>query len=340
MFHQDTRGDHMILCADIGGTNTRLALATVQPHVGVRLLASWRVPAREAGSLPWAIGRFLAQQGPLLALSGGRVQAACLGVAGPVVGRRVQMTNLAWSVDADEISQHLGGVPVRLVNDFHAAARGTEAVGANQMLTLQEACGADSGQPGHQLVIGAGTGLGVAWRVWEGQRHLVVPGEGGHVGFSPLNEIQDRCLSRLRQRFGRVVAEHIVSGPGIVNLHECLLAQQGGQVEGRAGLSAQDVFRLATELGDPVATQAVDQFLLAYGAVAGAHALTQLARGGVFIAGGLAARWPELMRNGRFVEGFRLSGPYAELLSTWPVKLVLDPDLGLLGAALEAADLT
>lgn len=329
----------MILCADIGGTNTRLALASVQADAGVRILASWRVPARQVGSLPAAVTQFLAQQQPVLAAAGGRVHAACLGVAGPVTGRRVQMTNLPWCVDADALSQQLGGVPTRLVNDFHAAARGTEAVAADELLTLQPGCGAGPVEPGHQLVIGAGTGLGVAWRVWDGHRHLVVPGEGGHVGFAPLNAVQDRCLARLRPRLGRVVAEHIVSGPGIVNLYRCLLAEQGQADAGGEGVSAQEVFRLATQVQDPIASEAVDQFLLAYGAVAGAHALTLMAQGGVFLAGGLAAAWPDLMRNGRFIEGFRLAGPYAELMSTWPVKLVLNPDLGLLGAALEAADL-
>jgi len=331
----------MILCGDIGGTNTRLALASVQGGGVVRILSSWRVPGRDVGSLGAAVTQFLSRppQQALLQANGGRVQAACLGVAGPVVGRRVQMTNLAWSVDGDELSQLLGGAPVSLVNDFQAAARGIEAIRPDDLLNVQ--AGADSARqgPAHQLVIGAGTGLGVAWRVWVGDRHLVVPGEGGHVGFSPLNEVQDKWLSRLRHRHGRVVAEHIVSGPGIVNLYECLLAEQGGLGEGGAGVSAQEVFKLATESQDPVALQAVDQFLLAYGAVAGAHALTLMARGGVFIAGGLAARWPDLMRNGRFLEGFRLIGPYAELLSTWPVQLVLNPDLGLLGSALEAADL-
>lgn len=335
----------MILCADIGGTNTRLALASVQAQAGVRILASWSVPAREVGSLSSAVTRFLSQQQALLDQAGGHVQAACLGVAGPVVGRCVQMTNLAWRVDADELSQLLGGAPVRLVNDFQAGARGIEAVSADELLTLQAGSVVYACEPAHQLVIGAGTGLGVAWRVRVGDRHVVVPGEGGHVGFAPLNEVQDRCLARLRKRFGRVVAEHIVSGPGVVNLYECLLVQQGllrdlgDQGDASSGVSAQEVFRLATQAGDPVAAQAVDQFLLAYGAVAGAHALTLMARGGVFIAGGLAARWPGLMCNGRFIEGFRLSGPYADLLSTWPVKLVLNPDLGLLGSALEASDL-
>lgn len=334
----------MILCGDIGGTNTRLALADVgagsEGDAGVRILASSSVPGREVGSLSSAVERFLSQHQPLLHQHGGHVRAACLGVAGPVVGRRVQMTNLAWCVDADALSQQLGGAPVRLVNDFHAAARGVDAISPAQRFNLQPGVCADQGGPAHQLVIGAGTGLGVAWRVWTGDRHLVVPGEGGHVGFSPLNDVQDRCLARLRQRHGRVVAEHIVSGPGIVNLYECLLAEQGLLGDAGAGVSAQDVFTLATQSRDPMASLAVDQFLLAYGAVAGAHALTLLARGGVFISGGLAARWPDLMRNGRFIEGFRLSGPYAELLSGWPVNVVMNTDLGLLGSALEAADLT
>lgn len=329
----------MILCADIGGTNTRLALATVHPHSQVRIVASSRVQASQAGSLGAAVAGFLESQSDLLRGGGGRVRSACFGVAGPVVRQRVQMTNLAWCVDAHELSQQLGGAPVRLVNDFHAAARGTEAIDEADLLPLQAGEPPDPDQAAHQLVIGAGTGLGVAWRVWDGERHIVVPGEGGHVGFAPLNETQDRWLPRLRGRFGRVVAEHVVSGPGVVNIHGCLLEERGALTEAHAGLSAHDVFRLAVHEGDPIAIQAVDEFLLAYGAVVGAHALSLMARGGVLIAGGLAAGWPQLMRNGRFLEGLRLAGPYAHLLSTWSVKVVLDPDLGLKGAALEAADL-
>ena len=113
----------MILCGDIGGTNTRLALASVQGGGVVRILSSWRVPGREVGSLGAAVTQFLSQppQQALLQAHGGRVQAACLGVAGPVVGRRVQMTNLTWCIDGDELSQLLGGAPVSLVNDFQAA---------------------------------------------------------------------------------------------------------------------------------------------------------------------------------------------------------------------------
>lgn len=321
------------LCADIGGTHARLALAEVGPGSSVSIVAVERYLASDTGSLAATLDRFAAQFPQLWARG---VRSACFGVAGPVSDGRVHMTNLDWVVDEREVSRQLGGVPVRLVNDFEAAARGIDAMGEADLLCLQEG---KVQQPAHQLVIGAGTGLGVAWRLQVDGRHRVFPGEGGHVRFAPNSEVQDRCMARLRRELGgTVVVENVVSGPGLVRLHAAIAQDLGVPAEALAGLTAKDVMERATSGQDEVAAQALEEFLLAYGSAAGSVALVSLARGGVFLAGGLATRWPQCMQQGTFMRGFRLPGPYQAMLSSWPVHIVLNPDLGLLGAALVAHD--
>lgn len=320
----------MILCADVGATKTLLGLAESDGAGGVRLLASRRYVAAQVSSVDAMLVDFLAahqlgRQRPL--------QAACLGVAGPVQGDGIQMTNLPWCFRVGELSRLLGGIPVRLVNDFEAAASGIDVLDSDQLMPLQE--GVAQAQ-GRQLVLGAGTGLGVAWRIWQGDRYQVVAGEGGHIGFSPINDVQARCMARLRPLVSRVVAEHFVSGPGLVNWYACLGEAPPTHVataQDHDGVTAEDVFRLATGAGDARAMQALEQFLWAYGAVAGDHALATLAHGGVFLAGGMALKWGRLMQDGRFMWAFRHKGPYADLMRTLPVHVVMHPDLGLLGAA-------
>lgn len=331
----------MILCADVGATKTLLGLAEVQAGTGrVVVRVSERYVAAQVPSFEAMLSDFLSRHGPAF---GQPLRAAGLGVAGPVREQSVQMTNLPWRLDARVLSQHLGGVPVTLVNDFEAAAHGIEALAPDELMTLQAGQG---DAQGNQLVIGAGSGLGVAFRIWHGDagqgEHIVVPGEGGHFSFAPINELQDLALQRLRPLVPRVVTEHFVSGPGLVNFYHCLADEPPTQVftpMHTDGLTGEGVFRKATQEGDARAAQALTQFLLAYGSVAGDYALATLARGGVFVAGGVAQRCGELMRDGRFMQGFGQKGPYTEMMSTMPVHLVLQPDLGLLGAAVAGARL-
>lgn len=334
----------MILCADIGATKTLLGLA-VPDGSGIRVVASQRYVAAQVASFDDMLDAFLREH------QDGALQAACLGIAGPVTGTVVQMTNLAWRIDAQALSQRLGGIPVRLVNDFKAAASGIDALKPDELLTLQGGTPVDK-EP--QLVIGAGSGLGVALRVWrahaqgDGGYYHVVPGEGGHVGFSPVNSEQDRAMLRLRPHVQRVVVEHFVSGPGLVNLYHCLdqAGDHGEPVDAAHpfevkvatardtdGLTGEEVMRRALEDNDSRALHAVHHFLLSYGVAAGDHALSTLARGGVFLAGGIAQKSGTLMQDGRFMVGFQHKGPYSDLMATFPVNVVMQPDLGLLGAA-------
>jgi glucokinase len=321
----------MILCGDIGGTKTLLAVAEGSP-TAPRLVHERQLFAAGHDSFDSALRAFLADwqrmRGTPL-----QVQAACLGVAGPLSGNAVQMTNLPWRLSGDGISAMLaqGGPlpPVRLVNDFMAAATGVGVLPSSSLVTLQD------GEPvarAPQLVIGAGSGLGVALRVWTGLDYLVIPGEGGHYGFAPSCAEHDDLLHFLRGERPRVVAEHVVSGPGLAAIHRWLSSRRAAPAPARP-LTGEAVHRLATQDSDPLAVLALEHFVRAYGSVAGDYALASLARGGVFLAGGIAAKCLPWMQDGRFIAAFGDKGPYARLMQELPIHVVTEPRVGLLGAA-------
>lgn len=339
----------MILCADVGATKTLLGLAEPDGPGWVRILASQHFVAAQVPSFEAILDRFVADQAPLLAAT--PLRAACFAVAGPVHDHAVQMTNLPWRLDAGALSARLKGIPVGLANDFEGAASGIGQLGPGDLMNLQ------LGEPvprAPQVVIGAGSGLGVAFRIWqgtpEGGSYQVVTGEGGHFGFTPINAEQDRALMRLRPHVPRAVAEHFVSGPGLANFYTFLDTEEEGKAQlkddssvataaNTQGLTGEEVFRRATEEADPRALHALHHFLLSYGVVAGDYALALLARGGVYLAGGIAQKCGPMMQDGRFLVGFNHKGAYSELLKTVPVNVVMRSDLGLLGAAILGAGL-
>jgi glucokinase len=315
----------ILLGADLGGTKTLLALAEAR---GGRpaVLDERRYDNGDFGAFEEVLRRFLDDVG----LGDDRVDAACIGVAGPVEGRRVKVTNLPWTLDADALSRAIGGAPVALLNDFAAAAHGIDALDPGALVTLQ------AGDPvahAPQLVLGAGTGLGVAFRVWAGDRYQVVAGEGGHFGFAPANAAQSALADALRAQFGRVIVEHVVSGPGLARIHAFLS-------ERREEADPAAIARAALEDGDPEALAAVDLFIACYGAVAGDYALACLARGGVFVAGGIAPKLLPRLRAGGFVRAFGDKGVHKTLAARFPVHVVAEERLGLLGALAAAQRLT
>lgn len=314
-----------ILGADVGATNTRLALAESREGRPVVVTERGYLNAEFAD-----FGRLIeAFVGDAVATlpAGKRIDAACLGVAGPVEGRRVKLTNLPWALDADQLARSLGGARVALVNDFHAAASGIDALDARDLATLQP------GEPlahGPQVVIGAGSGLGVALRVWTGARHEVVAGEGGHVGFAPADAEQAALAEWLRARLGRVIVEHVVSGPGLARIHAFLCERRGV-----LAAPINDPARIASAAlggGDPLAAEALDLFIACYGAVAGDYALAAGARGGVYVAGGIAPKILARLRAGGFVRAFADKGVHAALAAKFPLHVVTNERLGLLGA--------
>jgi glucokinase len=313
------------LAGDIGGTNTRLSLITGE---GAPLLQQSYTNAAYA-SLADILGDFLCRAGePALA-------SACLALAGPVSGRQAQLTNLPWAVDADRLAARFAIPCLTLINDFEAVGHGLAALQPSDLLTLQ----AGSPEPhGVKLAAGAGTGLGVAWLTWEHDGYAVHPSEGGHMDFAPQNLAQYELLCYLQQRHGHVSYERIVSGPGLVAIFdflrdsgraapsEQLLAAIG------AGDAAATIAQAAESGWEPAASVALSLFVEIYGAFVGNLALMTQPCGGIYIAGGIAAKIAPAMQEGRFLRAFCDKGRYADWLATLPLHLVTHPEIGLLGA--------
>lgn len=315
----------MILTGDIGGTKTLLALHDDDGAIVVRR----RYASREAPTFEALVARFLDE-------TAARPGRACLGVAGPVLGARVKVTHLPWEIDAGALAARFGMQRVDLLNDFAAAAHGIGALAPADLVTLQ----AGEALPGRpKLVVGAGTGLGIAY-VMDG---AVLSGEGGHAAFAPADAVQAALWQWLHRRVGRVQVEHVVSGRGLARIYEFLLEQSTGEASpgARDALAADDpaaaIGRQALEKGDAVSLAALDLFIACYGALAGDQALTVLARGGVYVTGGIAPRLLPRLQAGGFLAAFNAKDSLSGLTSTCPVHVVISPDLPLLGAACHAA---
>jgi glucokinase len=323
-----------VLAGDVGGTKTALALFQ-KDGAGLRLVRDQTLPSREFESLEAAIARFLGA-GPRPAIA-----AACLGVAGPVVDGRCVATNLPWVIDERTLAAAIAAPMVKLLNDLEVAAHGVLTLPVAELRTLQE------GVPrrGHMVLIAAGTGLGEALIVQDGERKIVIASEGGHGDFAPRDELEDDLLRFLRKEFGRVSVERILSGPGLFNVYRFLRetgwAPESAEVAAR--MRAGDPGAVVTEMAlagrDRMCAKALDVFVSVYGAEAGNLALKAMAVGGVLVGGGIAPRILPRLTAGGFVAGFRDKGRLAPVMGAIPIRVALDPRAPLLGAAQVAASL-
>lgn len=320
-----------VLAGDIGGTNSRLALVTLD-GARAHLRVEARYPSADHPSLDAIVARFLADHG-------GAGRPACFAVAGPVEDGVCRVTNLPWVVTAASLAGVTGGA-VRVVNDFEAAATGVDRVAPEHLVALQE--GVERARA-PRAVLGAGTGLGEALCVWTGERYEAIPTEGGHTDLAARNEEEDALLRWLRVRHGRVSYERVVSGPGLVAVYEHLrerdpTAESPAVRDELAGDDPAAVVGGHAVAGDDaLCARAFDLWAGVYGAEAGNLALKCLARGGVYIAGGIAARVLPRLRESPFLEAFRAKGRMRALVEAMPLLVVTDPALGLLGAAACAA---
>ncbi len=316
----------MILAGDVGGTKTLLA---VLDTAAMTIVRETTLPSRELESLESAVEAFL------LGAPRIRVEGGCIGVAGPVMDGRCVATNLPWIVDERHIAA-AAGAPVKLINDLEAAAHGVLTLAPDKFLVLQP------GSPkagGNVALIAAGTGLGQALVVSDGQGYRVVPSEGGHASFAPADELQIDLLRSLRAEFGHVSWERLLSGPGLANIYHFLQARAGHAAPDwlRARLQREDPGAVVGEVAlagrDLVCVEALDLFVSIYGAQAGNLALETLALGGLVVGGGIAPRIKTKLADGRFMLAFRAKGRMEPLLASMPVKVALEARAGLLGAA-------
>ena len=303
----------MHLVGDIGGTNARLALT--EPG-STEPFAEWRATTADFRDFESALATYLAQ-------TGAAVSRGCLAVAGPIDdgGRSARLTNFPWTFDAAALEQRFGIGRVLLVNDFAAAAIGVTVAPAESIVPVQD------GEPlerAPKVVLGAGTGLGMAMLVPDSAGWRVLPGEGGHVAFAPQDEDQARVWRALNARHGRVTAERVISGPGLAAIHHILAGIE---------LDPAEIARRGMVDGEAAAHRSLAVFLAAYGAFAGDMALATMARAGVYLAGGIAARVLPILPASPFLAAFNAKAEHAELARRMPVAVVTDPALGLRGAA-------
>ena len=314
-----------ILAGDIGGTKTNLALYEAGDRARLEPLRERSFPSREHQ----ALGDIIADFDP------GPVSAAAFGIAGPVFGDEVRTTNLPWQIRRDDLTRVLGCPLIRLMNDLETTAFGALFLPDDQIAVLRE--GIPRG--GNRAVIAAGTGLGQAILFRDGDRLVPSATEGGHADFAPRSEKEIGLLQFLQQWYGRVSYERVVSGPGLHNVFRYLVEELGreptngvlerthtsdpGAVIGEAGASG----------ACPVCEEAVDLFVDIYGAQAGNLALTTLAVGGIYVGGGIVVKLLAKFREGGFLEAFTRKGRYEEMMTTIPIRVILEPKTSLLGAA-------
>lgn len=309
-----------LLCGDIGGTKALLGVAQLTAGK-LELLFRQRYSCADYPDFDALFAQFRRDADAFAP----QVRCGCLALAGPVddSGLTARITNLPWRVDAVRCGAAFGLAPLLLANDFAAAAAGIAVVAPDELVCLQ------AGAPlaaGVRLVVGAGTGLGMAILLPAGDGWRVLPGEGGHVGFAPHDAAQLRVHTALLAEHGRVTAERVISGPGLASIHRVLSGEA----------ATPEAITTRALAGDADARAALDVFMSAYGAYAGDMAMAVLARGGVYLAGGIAAKILPLLQTGAFIAAFDAKAEHAGLATQMRVQVVTDPEVGLKGAALLA----
>jgi glucokinase len=324
-----------VLAGDIGGTKTNLAIYTVGEHRQLTLARETSVASRGAVSLEAVVEAFLAPGGE-------RIAAAAFGVAGPVLGGVVNVTNLPWRLEAAALARGIGCPAVRLLNDLETTAYGALFLDDTQLLVLSPG----APLPGNRAVIAAGTGLGQGLLFWDGTRYHPSATEGGHVDFGPRDAREEALLHFLRPRLGRVTWERVLSGPGLHNLFTYLVEGEGRAVEPavQTRLAAgEDPSAVVGELGVAgacgVCVEAVELFVSLYGSQAGNVALSTLAVGGVYVGGGIVTKLLPKITSGSFVRAFHDKEPHVALMQRMPLAVIRTPKASLLGAAHAAADM-
>lgn len=322
----------MILAGDIGGTNARLGFFELE-HQRISPVVIKTYPSKEYDSLDDIVNQFIREH----RIS---VEKACFAIAGPVTEGRVATTNLAWMVDAERLAKSLGLRRVGLLNDLEAIGYGLSELAENDLATLNEG---NLISTGNIAIIAAGTGLGQATCYWDGKEHHPFSCEGGHADFAPRNQLELELLNYLLTKFDRVSYERVLSGSGLFEIYKFHHHIHRGQElpELTEVLYQQahpaPVVRAALENRSEVCSNALNLFVSIYGAEAGNLALKTMARGGIYLGGGIAPRIIEKLKEPIFMSAFTAKGRMRPLLEAMPVRVILNDKTGLLGAAKYAA---
>jgi glucokinase len=309
---------------DVGGTNARFALVDEDG----RIRAPHSYACADYASLTDILAEYLSTVTGRF-----RPPRAVLAVAGPVVAGEIEFTNLSWVVSELDLMAAFGFEAARLINDFAAQALAAPLMDDDDLRLIGPSVRADPHGPA--VILGAGTGFGVAGLARSSRSDIPLPAEGGHAAFAPWDELEVEVWRRLRSRHGRVSIERILSGPGLFDLYRAI-----GDIQSIAApLEDEKAVFAAGQEGDPLASAALDRFCEILGGVAGDLALTFGARGGVFVTGGIAPRMLDRLSAGGFRRRFEDKGRMSDYVKAIPTSVIVHPYAALVGAARELAQL-
>ncbi len=327
--------NHLVLGADVGGTSARFAIVSAAAEV-------W-APVHLEVVPTGLVDRFEDALASVSHAQFGALEAACIALAGPVRGGHARLTNLPWHVDAATVARQLSlpGDRVHLINDVEAIAWAVPTLSENDVHTLHP--GQLGG--GNLALLAVGTGLGEAGLIWDGYAYHPFAGEGGHADFAPRDEVEWGFAHELLTRWGHASWERILSGRGLVDLYRYLVRHRKAvippflaermRVDDPAAAVAEAGLARSCEL----AVEAIQRFAWLLGAEGGNLALKLLARGGVYVGGGIPPKLLPRLDDSSFLAGFLAKGRMRPLLETFPVQLILDEAAGLRGAAVVASRL-
>jgi len=320
--------DPCLLIGDIGGTNARFALAYPdKPGFCKELTLS----CTDFETAEQGIAAFIERGGV------GKPDVICLANAGPIMDGRVHFTNNHWVIDTGTLLNEYPSARLRLLNDFEAIAYSIPMLGENDVETVGLVASELRGKSDFTVgVLGPGTGLGIGGLLGRGGHIYPLAGEGGHTGFAPETRMQSRVLDQLRQQHERVSDERLISGPGLESIYWAL-----GKIHGKqpVRIPAAEIFSRVLANEDVIAVESVHMFFEALGQVAGNLAMTLGAYDGIYLAGGIVKRYPDLLKSSNFRSGFESKGRHRSLMEKVPTLLILHPQPGLLGASYCAREL-
>lgn len=317
-----------VLAGDIGGTHARFCLAEKDADK-IHIIREQVYASQQYPDLLPIVEDFLHNNQDVHAL------AACFAVAGPIRQQQAQVTNLPWRLNAHQLGESLAIDNVNLLNDFQAAGYGLGTLAEDQLFTLQ------TGQPeqhARRALIGAGTGLGISSLSYQNARYIPYPSEGGHVGFAPVDKEQSRLLTYLQLSLNYVCYEHLLSGAGLARIYGFFLKEYDApsafsESIMQAADPAVEISHHAQLGNDDIALKTLDCFIRIYAAQAGNVALNYMATGGVYLAGGIAPKIIDRLKLPHFLTAFYNKGAMSDLMRSFPVKVIMQENVGLLGAA-------
>ncbi|MDJ0636377.1 MAG: glucokinase [Xenococcaceae cyanobacterium MO_188.B29] len=337
----------LLLVGDIGGTKTILRLVSVEENnQSFETVSESTYVSKDFPDLVPMVQKFLTT------VDHKKPTKACFAIAGPVVDNNSNLTNLNWTLNSHRLEQELEIKKVSLINDFAANSYGVLGLKKSDLYTLQTG---EYSASSPIAIIGAGTGLGQGFLIPQGKNYQSFPSEGGHTEFAPRNLLETNLLRYLQSKLDQehISVERVVSGQGIINIYQYLrdsnFAPESSEISHKIRSWEQKkdknidpaaiISQAALHKSDPLCQKTMEMFVEAYGAETGNLALKLLPYGGIYIAGGIAAKILSLMKEERFLSVFQDKGRMRPLLNKMPIHIVLNPQVGLIGSILHALQL-